>query len=150
MCNAPIACRNDTREGPIMEIQSFLICETVQYNAVVMQYEARGLCLHNFFSKDGVFPLIAPLPFFMLLRRGTRGEAEQISLRFDLVDEDGKRVGEPSNLRVTGEFPKGAMFMHQHGRIHFSLPAPGDYRLDITADEEKLGSVFQYNIEVTH
>jgi len=35
------------------------------------------------------------------------------------------------------------------GSIEFSFPKIGDYRLDITADKNKLGTVYHYNIEIT-
>lgn len=49
-----------------------------------------------------------------------------------------------------GIFPNGHMFMSLHGNIEFSFPKAGDYRLDITADENKLPTIYHYNIEITN
>ena len=85
----------------------------------------------------------------MLLRRNHRNYDEQFSLRFDLVNEDGLPVGLPKEFRHEGVFPSGKRFYQFHGNIKFVIPEPGDYRLDITADEEGNPFVYAYNIEAT-
>jgi len=93
--------------------------------------------------------MIRKLPYFMLLRRDHRAYDEKFSLRFDLVDEDGLPAGEPAGFKHTAVFPTGARFFWFYGEIKFVFPAPGDYRLDITADEEGNPFVYAYNIEAT-
>ncbi|MBW8035956.1 MAG: hypothetical protein FVQ79_10070 [Planctomycetes bacterium] len=132
-----------------MEIQSFLLCRELRKVGSGNEYDANLICLHSFYSLDGRFPLEFSLPYYMLLRRKTREGDETFSLRFNLIDSDGNRVGEPKDVKAISTFPNGHMFMSLQGTIHFSFPEIGDYRLDITADEEKFPFIFQYNIEVT-
>jgi hypothetical protein len=84
----------------------------------------------------------------MLLRRYSRIGNEPISLRFNLVNENGINCGKPNNIFVTGEFPDGSMYWTITGNIFFSFPNKGDYRLDIISDEEKLPFIYNYNIEI--
>jgi hypothetical protein len=46
-------------------------------------------------------------------------------------------------------FPASERFLQFTGTVPLELPAPGDYRLDITADEEGRPFVYAYNIEAT-
>lgn len=89
------------------------------------------------------------MPYFMLLRRANRDGEEKFMLRFNLVDLDGRSCGSPQNISASGAFPSGFKFMTLVGRIQFSFPAMGDYRLDITADEHELPSTYHYDIEIT-
>jgi hypothetical protein len=41
----------------------------------------------------------------------------------------------------------GERFLQFTGTVPLELPAPGDYRLDITADEEGRPFVYAYNME---
>ena len=132
-----------------MEIQSFFLCKTITQVSKASEYDGHLIGLNSFYSLDGKFPLEFDFPYFMLLRRETRGPEQTISLRFNLINGDGLTVGEPRNIKADGIFPAGFMFMNLLGRIHFSFPGPGDYRLDITADEELNPFTFQYNIEIT-
>jgi hypothetical protein len=84
----------------------------------------------------------------MLVRRASPTADDRITLRFNLIDEDGRSAGEPSAVRATGRFPPGDRTLLLAGQIRFSFPAPGDYRLDVTADEETSATLFAYDIEV--
>jgi hypothetical protein len=111
--------------------------------------DGHWLGLHSFFPTGSGYPLEFTMPYFMLLRRDHRAYDEQFSLRFDLVNEDGLPVGEPRGFKHQAEFPTGKRFFQYSGSIKFIIPAPGDYRLDITADEEGNPFVYAYNIEAT-
>jgi hypothetical protein len=132
-----------------VEIQSFILCREVIPSGVGQMLDGRWLGVRHFFPIDTGYPLRFAMSFFTLLRREHRAYDEQCSLRFDLVDEDGKAVGQPNGVKATGVFPIGARFFHLNGLLTFELPAPGDYRLDITADEEGRPFVYAYNIEAT-
>jgi len=112
-------------------------------------FDAKMIGLHSFYSHDDKFSLDFQLPYFMLLRRPARNAEEDVSLRFNLIDLDGNPIGEPRNVKALGKFPSGFMFMTLHGTIAFSFPRIGDYRLDITADEDTMPFLYQYDIEVT-
>jgi hypothetical protein len=131
-----------------MEIQTFFLCKNITQLSAAGEYDAHLVGLHNFYSLDGKFPIEFDISFFMSIRRETRGPEQTISLRFNLINSDGFTIGEPRNIKVGSTFPAGFMFKNFHGTIHFSFPAPGDYRLDITADEEINPFTFQYNIEI--
>ena len=133
----------------IMEIQTFLLCKEIQKTGTSGVYNANHLAIHNFYPTDGVFPLQFSAPFYMLLRRQQKDGDEQITLRFDLVDQDGRNIGQPENFKAAGIFPSGHGFLTLTGHIGMMFPKAGEYRLDITADEDKLATVYAYNIEVT-
>lgn len=135
-----------------MEIQSFILCGEIAPTAGgrIKMFDGRVLGIRGFFPLSGNgYPLRFTLPFFILLRRDHRAYDEQCSLRFDLVDQDGRPVGQPCGFKVNAVFPAGKRFMHFSGTINFEIPAQGDYRLDITADEEGRPFVYAYNIEAT-
>lgn len=132
-----------------MEVQTFMLCKEIRKIGIGSEYDAKLIGLHSFYSLDGSFPLVFRLPYFMLLRRPERGDVKDISLKFNLIDMDGNAIGEPRNVKAFGKFPAGHMFMTLTGTINFAFPQIGDYRLDITADEEIIPFVFQYDIEVT-
>jgi hypothetical protein len=71
-----------------------------------------------------------------------------IRLRLDLVDEDGRSVGEPHRLRTEGVFPAGPRYFYFPTVIAFMFPFPGSYRLDITADEGFTGGIYSQGIEI--
>ena len=132
-----------------MEIQSFVLCSEISASGPEGMVNGHWLGLHSFFPTGSGYPLIFTMPYFMLLRRDHRAYDEQFSLRFDLVNEDGRPVGEPQGFRHQDVFPSGKRFYQFHGSIKIVIPAPGDYRLDITADEEGNPFVYAYNIEAT-
>ena len=135
-----------------MEIQSFVLCMGITPTDAgrVRMFDGRAMGVRSFFPLPGnKYPLHFPMPFFILLRRGHRDYDEQCSLRFDLVDQDGRPVGAPKGEKFNTIFPSGQKFLHFNGTVPLELPAPGDYRLDITADEEGRPFVYAYNIEAT-
>ena len=75
-------------------------------------------------------------------------EIHYIEVRTD-VDLDGRPVGAPKGEKFKTVFPAGERFLQFTGTVPLELPAPGDYRLDITADEEGRPFVYAYNIEGT-
>jgi len=132
-----------------MEIQSLVLCKELRKGGEGNSYDSKMIGIHSFFAKDGNYPLRFSIPFYMLLRREQRYTDETITIRFNLIDADGRNAGLPDGLAAKGIFPDGHMFMTLTGTIEFEFPAIGDYRLDVTADEEKLPSIYHYNIEVT-
>lgn len=132
-----------------MEIQTFMLCKQIRKTGPGSEYDASMIGLHSFYSLDGLFPLTFDMPYFMLLRRPDRGAEKDSSLTFNLVDMSGITIGEPQNVKAVGKFPSGFIFMVLTGRISFAFPRIGDYRLDITADEETSPSVYHYTIEIT-
>jgi len=132
-----------------MEIQTFLLCKQISVGGGTGFYDASYLGIHSFYPIDGLFPMQFGVPYYMLLRRQQRDGDEAVTLRFDLVDQDGRSVGEPVNLLASSTFPHGQRFMPLTGHIHFQFPRAGEYGLDITADEDNLPSVYRYNIDVT-
>ena len=132
-----------------MEVQTFFLCENLQKIGSGNVWDVKKVALNSFFSIDGTFPLQVVLQFYLLVRREQRKNDEIITFRFNLVDSDGKIKGTPKDIFVTGVFPDGHRFKHFYGEMSFSFPEKGDYRLDITADESKLMSIFSYGIEIT-
>jgi hypothetical protein len=133
-----------------MEIQSFILCKEVASAGVGTMFNGHLLGITSLFpTGTGEYPIIGNLKYFMVLRRSHRAYDENFSLRFDLVDEDGRPAGQPTGAKHNAIFPAGARFFQFYGSISFEIPAPGDYRLDITADEEGTPFVYAYNIEAT-
>jgi len=133
-----------------MEIQSLILCREVSSAGIGTMFDGRLLGITSLFpTGTSKYPIIGELQYFMLLRRDHRAYDETFSLRFDLVDEDGRPIGQPTGFKHTATFPAGSRFFHYYGSISFEIPYPGDYRLDITADEEGAAFVYAYNIEAT-
>jgi hypothetical protein len=105
-------------------------------------------CVNHFFPPDGDFPLEVRLPYLMLVRRASGTTEEPIRLKFNLIDEDGRSAGKPANVQATGRFPPGAKALLLAGHIVFSFPAPGVYRLDITADHEASPTLYAYACDI--
>jgi len=133
-----------------MEIQTFLLAQTIEKveRGISTNYNAANIGLHNFYAKDGKYPIEFNFPYYMLLKRVICENEEVITLRFNLVDIDGRKTGKPNDVCAEGRFPKGHKFMTVSGKIKFLFPRPGDYRLDITADENKFEGIYSYNIEI--
>jgi hypothetical protein len=131
----------------VMEIQSFFLALEVQ-NHGPGNYTAVTACVSQFAPPDGVFPLEARLPYLLLLHRPSADVGETFTLRFNLIDEDGRQVGSPADAQARGAFPAGRKCLLLAGHILFAFPAPGEYRLDITADEEGAGHLYSYNLEI--
>jgi hypothetical protein len=132
-----------------MEIQTFMLCKSLDQIGAGNEFNAHLIGLHSFYALDGSFPLEFDMPYFMLLRRADRNGTMPVPLRFSLINPDGRAVGQPNNLRADGLFPAGHLFMTLTGSIHFKFDAAGDYRLDITSDEDVSPFTYQYNIEIT-
>lgn len=133
-----------------MEIQTFLLAASINE-----MYPGNGNILNgthiaadSFFPNNGQFPTEEQIPFLMVLRRQNPDADEPITIRFTLVDADGRPTGRPRDLVVEGVFPKGMKHWKWRGMIPFMFPGPGDYRLDITADENKIPSMYSYCIQV--
>jgi hypothetical protein len=84
----------------------------------------------------------------MLVRRASETTDDRIALRFNLIDEDGRAAGQPADAHAAGKFAAGERTLLLAGRILFQFPAPGDYRLDITADQDGSATLFTYDIEI--
>jgi hypothetical protein len=133
-----------------MEIQTFMLCQGLQQVKETKVFNAQTIGIHNFVSLDGVFPIVFQMPYYMLLRREEQGTLQNILMEFNLIDSDGKFVGEPNHHGVKSEFRPGHKFMVVVGKLQFRFPWAGDFRLDIMIDmgERLSTSVFQYNIEI--
>lgn len=130
-----------------MEIQTFYLAMEIQEKAPG-NYTTMTSCISQFSPSNGQFPFQMRLPYLMLLRRASKGPQETITLKFNLINQDGQSVGKPTNAKATGNFPRGHKFLALSGHIFFSFPDPGDYRLDITADEETSANLYSYDIEI--
>jgi len=144
--DTPIVLQPGATEAD-MEIQTFYIAMEVQQQGPG-NYTTVTSCVSQFSPSDGRFPFQMRLPYLMLLRRASKVYQETIHLKFNLINQDGQSVGKPSNTRATGNFPAGHKFLALAGHILFSFPAPGDYRLDITADEATSASLYSYDLEI--
>ncbi len=131
-----------------MEIQSFLLAKEIQQAGPGSDYRAETIGLHHFYSADEKYPFEFTVPYYMLIRRESDESDESITLSFNLIDSDGMGLGSPRNQKVEGVFPAKHKFMTIVGTIKFNFPGLGDYRLDITADEGKLPTIFTYNIQI--
>lgn len=127
-----------------MEIQTFFLAMQLQKQGPG-DFTAVTPCVSSFTPPDGVFPFNVRLPYLLLLRRPSVEAGDEITLRFNLIDEDGRQVGSPSNVEAAGRFPGGHRNLLLAGQIAFTFPAAGDYRLDITADGDQLHG---YNLEI--
>jgi hypothetical protein len=133
-----------------MEVQSFILCKQISHSGTGDMLDGQWIGLRTFFPAEGQsYPLHFEMPYYMLLRRQRCDINEQCSLRVDLVDDDGRPAGQPVNFKARAEFPAGEKFFHFFGTVAFEIPSPGDYRLDITADEEGRPFLYSYNIEAT-
>ncbi len=131
-----------------MEVQTFFLGARIRrVTPGVRNAEHAGA--YSFYPLDGTFPFAFTMAFFILLRRDYEKVAEDFSLRFDLVDEDGRKAGEPWGALIAGRFSPGELFCPFDGRLGFRVARPGVYRLDIRADEQGLASLYSYTIEVT-
>ena len=133
----------------MIEIQTFFLAATIVQAGTGSNYDGKLVGAHHFFPLDSNFPLTSHIPYFLLLRRASRSHDEEITLRFNLLDQDGRTIGLPKEFVGRGVFPKEHKFMTLSGKIEFLFPADGDYSLSIVADEEKLPSTYTYDIEVT-
>jgi len=133
-----------------MEIQTFLLALSIEEmfpgNGNILN--GKHIAIDGFFPNSGQFPVEAQVPFLMVLRRQNPDADDPITLRFSLVDMDGRPAGAPRDLVVNEAFPKGKKLWKWRGIIPFMFPKAGDYRLDITADENKIPSMYSYCIEV--
>jgi hypothetical protein len=129
-----------------VEVQTFFLALEVQRRGRG-DYTAITPCVSQFAPPDGRFPFDARLPYLLLLRRASRGAEQPVALRFNLIDEDGRPAGKPADFRATGHFPAGHGWLLLSGHILFSFPEPGEYRLDITADD-LAGDLYSYEIEI--
>jgi hypothetical protein len=130
-----------------MEIQTFFLALEVRQHGPG-SYTAVTPCVSQFSPPDGEFPLRARLPYLMLLRRSSPETGENLTLRFNLIDEDGHPVGAPSDVTAAGSFPDGHKCLLLAGHIAFEFPSPGCYRLDITADEEVSAHLYSYDLDI--
>jgi hypothetical protein len=131
-----------------MEIQTFFLAEKITRLPDNRHDVQRAAIAFLECTPQTPFPVRFTLPGLILLRReGAAGEIP-FSLRLDLVDEDGRPAGLPRRSRIEGVFPAGPRFFALVGQIDFEFPRPGNYRLDITVDEELAGNVFSYNIDL--
>jgi hypothetical protein len=136
--------------GQSMEVQTFFLSKGLRQLGPGTQFDANFVPLHSFFSTDGMFPLDFEVPYFLLLRRNSRGAEQDVSVKFNLLNSSGESVGEPTDFVGRGKFPGGYMFMSLHGRIKLSFPRIDDYCLRITVqDEKEFPFFYEYHIEVT-
>lgn len=132
-----------------MEIQTFLLATKVTH-LPGNRFDMEQAALHSLeFPPESSFPVRFSLPALMVLRREMESGAAPISLRFDLVDEDGRSIGKPNRFLFEAVFPAGKRHVFFPTQIAFDFPHLGNYRLDITADEGLTGGVYSYGIDIT-
>jgi hypothetical protein len=71
------------------------------------------------------FPVQQALPALIVLRRQSAAADAPFTLRFDLVDEDGRAAGQPRHLVAQGVFPAGGRFFYLRMDVRFEFPGPG-------------------------
>jgi hypothetical protein len=131
-----------------MEIQTFFLAEEITRTELNRHNVRHAAFAFLECTPQTAFPVRLTFPSLMLLRRESSFGETPVSLRFVLVDEDGRQAGQPRGQVVKSVFPDGHRFFSLMGNIDFEFPAPGRYRLDITVDEELAGNVFTYNIDL--
>lgn len=132
-----------------MEIQTFLLATKVT-RVAKNRFDVEQAALNSLeFPPESSFPYRLSLPALMLLRREIASSEAPISLLFDLVDEDGRSSGHPSHFLFRSVFPAGTRYAYFPTQIAFEFPSPGNYRLDITADEGLTAGVYSYGIDIT-
>jgi hypothetical protein len=131
-----------------MHIQSFLLAKKVTMTDE--HYDVEGACVASMeCTPETPFPVRFTAPALILLSRENSSSDAPSTLRFDLVDADGRRVGAPRQLMCRVLFPHGKWFARTMLKIDFEIPSPGRYRLDITPDEGQTEGVYQYTITIT-
>lgn len=132
-----------------MEIQTFFLAESIERQADGRRHDVKRAVLTSMSCTDEVkFPCRFTLPGLVVLRRESSSGDAPSSLRFDLIDEDGRPAGLPRRMLAKGVFPAGNRFMYLMVKIDFEFPRPGFYRLDITPDEGQTGAVYHYAIDL--
>lgn len=139
------ACHQGDRTD--LEIQTFLLAGSIQRDGEADGFNGRNIVMTTCYPADGIFPYREQLPCLMLLRRAVRGEEERFTLRMNVIDDEGESAGQATLEDV---FPAGEKFLTLFGPIECEFPAPGDYRIDIMADEDKSATVYSYDLEVTN
>jgi hypothetical protein len=132
-----------------MEIQTFLLATKIS-RLPGNRFDVQHAALHSLeFPPETSFPYRLALPALMVLRREVASGEAPIRLLFDLVDEDGRSIGQPSRFLFEAVFPAGKRYVFFPTQITFEFPNPGNYRLDVTADEGLTGGVYSYGIDIT-
>ncbi len=131
-----------------MIIQGFQFVEQVTRRPGNL-YDARSSYLSSFVVGPPMqFPARFSLQSLGLLRRESNSGSAPFSLRFNLVDEDGKPTGFPRQTLFEAEFEDGLHIYYLVLKVELEFPAPGKYRLDIVADDGVLEDVFRYPIDI--
>jgi hypothetical protein len=131
-----------------MHIQTFLLAKRVTMTG--NNFDVEGACICGMScTPETEFPIRFTLPALIVLSRENSSGEAPASLQFDLVDEDGMRVGAPRHMICRGVFPDGIWFARLMAKIDFEFPSPGRYRLDIKPDEGQTDEVYQYTITIT-
>jgi len=131
-----------------MEIQTFFLAERIDARPNHC-FDVRRAGLSRMECAPWMeFPARFALPALLVLRRESTEGDEPFSLRFDLVDADGRPAGAPRRLLVKGVFPDGYRFFYLPMNLDFEFHGPGSYRLDVTPDEGLAGAPCQYAIDL--
>jgi len=131
-----------------MEIQTFFLAEQITRHPDNRHDVQRAALAFFECTPQTPFPVRFTFPGLILLRRELIDGETPFTLRVDLVDEDGRPVGQPRGSLIEGVFPPGPRFYTLMGKFDFEFPRPGSYRLDISLDDEFAGNVFSYNIDL--
>src|SRR5437868_5811940 len=131
-----------------MEIQTFFLAEQVSRLADDRDDVRRAAISHLVCGPGAVFPFLFKAASLMLLRRETTSGNTPFTLRYTLVDEDGKQTGQPSGQTYQCVFPDGQRFYKVLNLIEFIFPGLDRYRLDITLDEGLAGAVYTYDFDL--
>lgn len=131
-----------------MEVQTFLLAGTVQYSKRQRGFNITQAPAHSFAPEDAQFPFRCEVMWLLVLRRSSRSGVQPFTFRIQLVDDSGNPLEGNSALAV-GNFDVGQKFMIRNGNAIFTFPSPGDYRIDLFADETSNASVYSYDIEIT-
>jgi len=136
-----------------MEIQSFILCAGITPTAGgrIKMFDGQVMGIRSFFPNPGInYPLRHPMPFFILLRREHKDYDEQCSLRFDLVDQDGKHIVPPLSGVVTIAMPDGQATETMNFVVNMQglkIEKPGTLSIDLAVDGRHEMSLPIYIIE---
>src|SRR5262245_58631511 len=102
-----------------MEVQTFFLAEEITRLADNRHDVRRAAIAYLECTPQSPFPQRFTLVGLILLRRESTGGEAPFTLRFDLVDEDGRPTGLPRRHLLQAIFPAGPRFYILAGQIEF-------------------------------
>lgn len=129
-----------------MEIQSFTLCQAIQWTKG--RPDAEGIFGFGYNYEGHEYPVKDEIAFAALLRREKADEEEKVVFRMNLFTRAGERLGEPQQMKVPFTFAKEYRFGLADGKIPFTFPQGGWYRLVLTGDADDAPPLYSYEFLV--